>query len=135
MTPDDVSLELQNWALWRLSGGWFDCNLSATISPAYSPEGRLREAKVPIRAGAAGDVDEIVRALPDKPRHALEAYYLYINPQGRRIPSHYLARQVAQELGIGERTYREHLTQGRAKVGEALAWKRRQTELTREQYA
>lgn len=132
MLPEDIELELQNWALWKGSGGWFGMFSSAAISPIYAKDGsRYRESVVPIRAGAAADVDNLVRVLARELREALHACYLREDPRGRLIPSIWTLRRVAGVLGCSDDTYRRRVNQARRLVGDGLAARRRRTEVMR----
>lgn len=132
MPDDEVERELRNWALWYSSGGWMAMRSSGSISPIYAPEGqRYREAAVPILAGAAWDVDTIVGGLPAEQKEALHAWYLALDPAGRRIPSVMTVRQVARRLGCAESTYRRRVEDARKRVGDELAAKRRRMEQAR----
>lgn len=135
MTEDGAEQALHNWAMWRCGGALLGLMCSADISGVYTPEDRYREATVPILAGEASDVDDIVNTLQQPIKEALYAYYLYINPMGKRIPSHYTAQQVARELGCGATTYYDRLTKGRKAVGDELSWKRRRMEQVRAEHA
>jgi hypothetical protein len=127
----DVDRELRNWALWHESGGWLGLSAS-TVSGIYAASGpRYREAAVPIMAGAAWDVDTIVAMLTRELREAIHAWYLRLDPLGRRIPGVLTTAHVARVLHCAERTYRRRVDLGRRSVGEELAARRRRTRMMR----
>lgn len=125
MIAEDLELELLNWSLWLLAGGWgYTRNAltsSAGLVTRYSPiETRYREARVPVRAGAAADVDRLVCALPADLRVVIYAEYLHIDANGRQLPSYFKQEETAAALDTSLRTYERNLAKARGALSEAM---------------
>lgn len=108
----EVTLRLQNWALWR-AGGVRD-GLSCKISSIYQngPRAPRAESVVPVLSGEASDTDSIIAALPARHRQSLEVHYLW--PQGTD-------EARARQRNIAINTWKSWLLQAHEAFALALA--------------
>lgn len=138
MIKSEVEQAIQNWALWRGSGGWFYVRCSADVSmdrPAVRVDTtpHTRETTVPVLGGLASDVDDIIATMRVEWAQALRAYYLAVAPDGERI-SLLTMEQTSARLACSLATYKRRLEEGRQGVGDGLDGLRWRMEEAREKY-
>ena len=126
---DDIERRLDNWGRWYWSGRQSVIGSGCVVSSIYAggPRGRRSDVAMPVLDGEAIETDDAVDRLPEDHRRALRARYLCVGPRGGWVGG-MKDDQVAQRLGVSERTYQARLAEARRLLAGEIAGRRRRVQ-------